>query len=142
VIAVFDRERAPSVRKHASQDQISSAERIVRVVIGAVAAVFGIVLLAGGPGLWGIIGAALLAGVGLDFVVTGATGYCRCTPGWVAFPRSLHHPRWPGLRRATNLPSAMAHRQRRTQRTRSRLVYAAPLHPMVIAVVLIIANGR
>lgn len=66
--------RAATARTHTIN--IATPERVARVVIGGLAVVFGVVILAGGPGVWALIGALLLAAVGLDFVVTGSTGYC------------------------------------------------------------------
>jgi hypothetical protein len=50
-------------------------ERVVRIVGGGLLAIIGLNLWlsVGGPIAWAWLGAALL---GLDFVVTGARGYC------------------------------------------------------------------
>jgi hypothetical protein len=72
---------------------IGTPERIARVVLGGLAAVVGVAILAGGPGAWGIIGALLLVAAGLDFVVTGATGYCPLYARLGHVPRSRHAPR-------------------------------------------------
>ena len=68
---------------------ISTPERIVRVVGGTAAAVLGIVLLASGPAAPGLVGALLLAALGLDFAVTGAIGYCPLYARLGHTPRSL-----------------------------------------------------
>lgn len=68
---------------------IGMPERIGRVVLGGLVAVFGVVVLAGGPGAWGILGALLLIAAGVDFVVTGAAGYCPLYARLGHVPRSL-----------------------------------------------------
>lgn len=68
---------------------VSGAERTGRVLVGAVLAVVGALILSGGPGFWGVIGAVLLVAAGLDFVVTGATGYCPLYARLGHVPRSL-----------------------------------------------------
>lgn len=62
--------------ERARKINIGTPERAARVVLGGAAAVIGVVILAGGPGIWALVGALLLVAAGLDFVVTGATGYC------------------------------------------------------------------
>jgi len=68
---------------------ISTPERIARVLLGGAAAVLGVVILAGGPGAWALVGALLLVAAGLDFVVTGAAGYCPLYARLGHVPRSL-----------------------------------------------------
>lgn len=68
---------------------IGTPERVARVVLGGVAAVVGVAILAGGPGVWALVGALLLVAAGLDFVVTGAAGYCPLYARLGHVPRSL-----------------------------------------------------
>lgn len=68
---------------------ISTAERAARIVLGAMLGIVGVAILAGGPAVWGAIGALLLVGAGVDFVVTGATGYCPLYAKLGHTPRSL-----------------------------------------------------
>jgi hypothetical protein len=55
---------------------ITPAERAARIVIGAVGAVVGIVLLVGATSTLAIALELLLVLAGLDLVVTGALGHC------------------------------------------------------------------
>jgi hypothetical protein len=55
---------------------ISPAERAARIVIGAVGAVVGIVLLVGATSTLAVALELLLVLAGLDLVVTGALGHC------------------------------------------------------------------
>lgn len=68
---------------------VSNPERIGRVLVGAGLAALGVLILSGGPSVRGVIGAVLLVLVGLDFVVTGATGYCPLYARLGHVPRSL-----------------------------------------------------
>lgn len=68
---------------------IGTPERIARVILGGAAAVVGVVILAGGPGVWALVGSLLLVAAGLDFVVTGAAGYCPLYARLGHVPRSL-----------------------------------------------------
>lgn len=56
---------------------VGTLERWIRVIGGALVAVFGLFLLIPTPGslLLGLAGVVLVL-LGLDFVVTGITGYC------------------------------------------------------------------
>lgn len=72
---------------------ITPAERMGRVAIGAVAAVAGVWLLLG-EGSWAIVlSETLLVLAGLDLVVTGALGHCPL------YKRLGYTP--PSLRRST-----------------------------------------
>lgn len=74
----------------ASQKQnIGTVERVGRVVIGAAVAVLGVVILAGSPSLWGFVGAVIAVAAGLDFIITGARGYCPLYARLGHVPRSL-----------------------------------------------------
>lgn len=55
---------------------ISTLERVGRVVFGVAAAVVAIVLLYANPLAWQAALEVLLILAGLDLIVTGATGYC------------------------------------------------------------------
>ena len=55
---------------------ITPAERIARVVVGALAAIIGVVLLTGATSGITALLEGLLVLAGLDFVVTGALGHC------------------------------------------------------------------
>jgi hypothetical protein len=55
---------------------ITPAERAARIIIGAVCAVVGIVLLVGATSPLAIALELLLVLAGLDLVVTGALGHC------------------------------------------------------------------
>ena len=55
---------------------ITPAERAARIVLGALGAVGGVVLLVGTSSTVVVVLAVLLVLAGLDLVVTGATGHC------------------------------------------------------------------
>ncbi len=55
---------------------ITPIERAGRVGMGLVAAIGGLVLLAGAGGALGVVLALLLVLAGLDLMVTGALGHC------------------------------------------------------------------
>ncbi|WP_341241995.1 DUF2892 domain-containing protein [uncultured Nocardioides sp.] len=55
---------------------ITPAERAARIIIGAVGAVAGIVLLLGATSTLAVALELLLVLAGLDLVVTGALGHC------------------------------------------------------------------
>ena len=55
---------------------IGTTERVLRVLLGGALAVWALwLLLGGGPLVWLLLYGALIA-LGVDFVVTGARGYC------------------------------------------------------------------
>jgi hypothetical protein len=68
---------------------ITPAERIGRVLLGAAAVVTAIVLMAGAGSTIGIVLTVLLAAAGLDLVVTGALGLCPLYQKLGYVPRSL-----------------------------------------------------
>jgi hypothetical protein len=68
---------------------ITPAERIGRVLLGAAAVVTAIVLMAGAGSTIGIVLTVLLAAAGLDLVVTGALGHCPLYQRLGYVPRSL-----------------------------------------------------
>lgn len=69
---------------------ISALERLGRIVVGAVAALAGVLLLASGGGAVVTVLEILLVLAGLDLVVTGALGHCPL------YARLGHVPRTPG----------------------------------------------
>lgn len=55
---------------------VGTIERVLRMLVGAVLAVVGVLLLVTyGTLQWSLIGLAVIA-LGVDFVVTGIRGYC------------------------------------------------------------------
>jgi len=55
---------------------ITPAERVSRIAVGAAVAIAGVILLASGAGPLAIVLEALLVLAGLDLAVTGALGHC------------------------------------------------------------------
>ncbi len=55
---------------------ITPAERVGRIVIGAATAIVAIVLLTGAGSILAVVLELLLLAAGLDLVVTGALGHC------------------------------------------------------------------
>ena len=72
---------------------ITPLERAGRVVVGAGAAIAGLVLLASAGGVLAVVLEVLLVLAGLDLVVTGALGHCPL------YHKLGHVP--PSLRRLT-----------------------------------------
>ncbi|MFS0884477.1 DUF2892 domain-containing protein [Aeromicrobium sp. 179-A 4D2 NHS] len=68
---------------------ITPAERVARVVVGALATVAGIVLLAGGSSTGAVVLELLLVVTGLDLIVTGALGHCPLYAKLGHMPASL-----------------------------------------------------
>ena len=68
---------------------ISRAERVGRILIGAVGFIGGIVLLAGGASAGIAMLEVLLALAGLDLIVTGALGHCPLYAKLGHTPKSL-----------------------------------------------------
>ena len=55
---------------------LGTSERVLRVALGGVLAIWALVFFLGGGGLiWRLLYVALIA-LGVDFVVTGIRGYC------------------------------------------------------------------
>jgi len=79
------RHRRPSVN-------ITTAERIGRIVLGALAIVAGIALLLSAGSILAVVLEVLLIGAGLDLVVTGALGHCPLYQRLGYVPRSLRRP--------------------------------------------------
>ncbi|GAA3526035.1 MULTISPECIES: YgaP family membrane protein [Aeromicrobium] len=68
---------------------ITPAERVARVVVGALGTVTGIVLLAGASSTWAVVLELLLLAAGLDLIVTGALGHCPLYAKLGHMPASL-----------------------------------------------------
>ncbi len=68
---------------------ITPAERVGRILLGLIGAVFGILLLAGSPTILTGTLEVLLVLAGLDLVITGATGHCPLYQKLGYLPRSL-----------------------------------------------------
>jgi len=71
---------------------ITPAERVGRVLLGAAAAIVGIVLLTSASSTLAIVLDVLLVAAGLDLVVTGALGHCPLYKRLGYTPASLRHP--------------------------------------------------
>lgn len=71
---------------------ITPTERVGRIVIGAAAAMAGLVLLASTGGTLAVALEALLVLAGLDLVVTGALGHCPLYQKLGHVPPSLRRP--------------------------------------------------
>ena len=72
---------------------ITPAERVGRIVLGAAAVVVAIVLMASAGSTIGIVLTVLLAAAGLDLVVTGAIGHCPLYQKIGYMPASLRSER-------------------------------------------------
>lgn len=68
---------------------ITPAERVGRVAVGAVGVVVGAILLGSTGGVVGNVLLVVLVLAGLDLVVTGALGFC---PLYKKLGRELHPP--------------------------------------------------
>ena len=68
---------------------ITPIERAGRIVLGAAAAVLGVLLLANAGGAVAVVLEVLLVLAGLDLVVTGALGHCPLYRKLGYVPRSL-----------------------------------------------------
>lgn len=74
------------------KQNVGMIERVLRVALGGALAIWALVLLFGGGGLiWLLVYVALIA-LGIDFVVTGITGYCPLYNllGWSTAPAKAH----------------------------------------------------
>lgn len=71
---------------------ITPAERVGRIAIGAAAAIVGLVLLASASGALAIVLLALLVLAGLDMVMTGALGHCPLYAKLGHVPKSFLTP--------------------------------------------------
>lgn len=71
---------------------ITPAERGGRIVLGAAAAVAGLVLLTSAGSVLAVVLEVLLVAAGLDLVVTGALGHCPLYQRLGYVPSSLRRP--------------------------------------------------
>ena len=71
---------------------ITPAERVGRIVLGAAAALVGIVWLTSAGSALAVVLELLLVAAGLDLVVTGALGHCPLYQRLGFVPRSLRRP--------------------------------------------------
>ena len=71
---------------------ITPFERVGRVLIGAIGAIGGLVLLGSGPAAGIAVLEVLLVLTGLDLVVTGALGHCPLYRKLGYIPPSLRRP--------------------------------------------------
>jgi hypothetical protein len=72
---------------------ISTIERAGRIVMGAGAAIIGVLLLTSASAVLAIVLEVLLIAAGLDLVVTGATGHCPLYQRLGHVPTSLQRSR-------------------------------------------------
>ena len=68
---------------------ITPVERIGRILLGAAAAIVGVVLLTSAGSLLAVVLELLLVAAGLDLVVTGALGHCPLYQKLGYTPKSL-----------------------------------------------------
>ena len=71
---------------------ITPSERVGRVLLGAIGAIGGLVLLGSGPAAGIAVLEVLLVLTGLDLVVTGALGHCPLYRKLGYTPPSLRRP--------------------------------------------------
>lgn len=71
---------------------ITPVERAGRIVLGAVAAIAGVVLLTSAGSALAVVLEVLLIAAGLDLVVTGALGHCPLYQRLGYTPSSLRRP--------------------------------------------------
>ena len=76
---------------------ITPAERVGRIIVGALGAAAGVGLLLSAGSAVAVVLELLLVLAGLDLLVTGATGHCPLYARLGHVPRSLveHQPRVP-----------------------------------------------
>lgn len=72
---------------------ITPAERIGRILIGAAAAVAGVVLLTSAGSILAVALEVLLVAAGVDLIVTGALGHCPLYERLGYTPRSIRSAR-------------------------------------------------
>lgn len=71
---------------------ISPAERVARMILGAAAVAAGVVLLVGAGSVWAVVLEILLVLAGLDLLITGALGHCPLYQRLGHVPASLRRP--------------------------------------------------
>jgi len=74
---------------HRPSVNIGVAERVGRIVLGAAAAIVGVLLLTGTASVLAAVLELLLIAAGLDLVVTGSLGHCPLYQRLGHVPRSL-----------------------------------------------------
>ena len=79
-------------RLHRLSVNITPAERAGRIVLGALGAFVGAVLLVSAGSLLAVVLEILLIAAGLDLVVTGALGHCPLYQRLGHVPASLRRP--------------------------------------------------
>ena len=79
----------PPGTSHRLSVNITPAERVGRVVLGAAATIAAVVLLTGAGSAMAVVLEVLLAVAGLDLVVTGALGHCPLYQRLGFTPRSM-----------------------------------------------------
>ena len=80
------------MRMRGPEINITPLERGGRIVLGAAAAITGVLMLTSASGALAVVLLALLALAGLDLVVTGALGHCPLYAKLGHVPRSLRRP--------------------------------------------------
>ena len=80
------------MRMRRPEINITRLERGGRIVLGAAAAITGVLMLASASGALAVVLLALLALAGLHLVVTGARGHCPLCAKLGHVPRSLRRP--------------------------------------------------
>ena len=80
------------MRMRRPEINITRLERGGRIVLGAAAAITGVLMLASASGALAVVLLALLALAGLDLVVTGALGHCPLCARFGHVPRSSRRP--------------------------------------------------
>ena len=85
----LDATKRPARRFRRPSINITPTERLGRIVIGTLAALVGVVLLAAAASTLAVILEVLLIAAGLDLVVTGALGHCPLYHKLGYVPRSL-----------------------------------------------------
>ena len=81
--------RPPGTSQRRLSVNITPAERVGRVVLGAAATIAAVVLLTGAGSAMAEVLEVLLAVAGLDLVVTGALGHCPLYQRLGFTPRSM-----------------------------------------------------
>ena len=80
------------MRMRRPEINITPPERGGRIVLGAAAAIIGVLMLASVSGAFAVVLLALLVLAGLDLVVTGALGHCPLYARFGHVPRSSRRP--------------------------------------------------
>jgi len=80
------------MRMRRPEINITRLERGGRIVLGAAAAITGVLMLTSASGALAVVLLALLALAGLDLVVTGALGHCPLYARFGHVPRSSRRP--------------------------------------------------